>query len=342
VISGQNGQGKTNLLEAVYLLLAHRSFRATRLIEMIRFEQETSLLRGKVELAGLQSDLEVQLSPNRKRILIDGKHPRGDQGLNAGLGAVVFSPSDLHVPKGSPTQRRRLLDSAVAVGWPAYVQLYRNYSKTLQTRNRVLKEARPGLDALLDVYDQQLATMAGKVILARRRYVRVLSPLFRETFAKIMGEGHESCISYVEGSQELPETIAEAAAALGDRLRQHRSEDKARRTTSIGPHTHDLEFKIDGRNARQFASQGQTRALILSFKIAQIIDTYQRWQHYPLLLLDDVSSELDAEREAYLFDFIGEIACQTLITTTRPELITVGEKRSDFRVLNGTIQPGFL
>lgn len=341
MLAGRNGQGKTNVLEAAYMLLARRSFRATRLQELIRFQRATARLRGEVELLGLRSEVAIEISAKRKQITLDGKLLRSEKEQEGGLGAVVFSPDDLSIPKGSPSQRRRLLDGAVAVGWSGYVQLYREYQKTLATRNKVLKERTKTLDALLDVYDQQLAALAAKVIIARRRYVRVISPLFTEIFGKIMGPKHHATLRTVESEQQRVETIADTAKDLLRQLGARRNVDKIRRSTSVGPHTHDLELILDGRDARHFASQGQTRALILAFKIAQILDTYQRWQHYPLLLLDDVSSELDPERETFLFNFIKEISCQTLITTTRPELIPVEGNRRDFKVMGGKIAQQF-
>lgn len=341
VFSGSNAQGKTNLLEAAHLAVCQRPFRAARTQELLRFGAASARVRATVEVRGLRSEIQVLLDGERKKITVDGKVMRGSSAsLASGLAAVLFTPDDLQVPRGSPAERRRLLDRAVATVWEGYTTLLRDYVRVLRSRNKVLRERPARVSELLDVYDRQLAALGAKTMLARERYLRSLQPAFSAAFARIMGTGPEATLRYQPAgalagvSGELAQRVESFARAL----QESRSRDLERRSTNLGPHADDLELAIDGRLARLYASQGQTRALVLAFRIAQILDTYDKLQHYPLLLLDDVSSELDPEKNAHLFDFISEISCQVLLTTTRPELVPLREKRIDFKVLNGAVQ----
>jgi DNA replication and repair protein RecF len=344
VFAGDNAQGKTNLLEAAYLAICQRSFRLARVKELVRFESERALIVAQVDVDGLTSEVRVVLEGERKRVLLDGKALRSvSGGLARGLTAVLFTPDDLQLPKGSPAERRRLLDRAVATVWSDYPALARDYTKVLRSRNRLLREPQPGSEALLDVYDRQLAGLGAKVMLARQRFLRSLQPRYSEAFERIVGRG-EAGLAYSSAPAlaellQAPQTeLGELVRCYGAVLAANRRRDLERRSTTVGPHADDLELSIDGRSARLFASQGQTRALMLAFKIAQILDTYDKLQHYPILLLDDVSSELDAEKNSYLFKFIEEISCQVLLTTTRPDLVPLERKRFDFSVLSGRIR----
>ncbi|MCA9669935.1 MAG: DNA replication and repair protein RecF, partial [Myxococcales bacterium] len=196
VLCGDNAQGKTNLLEAVYLLGMRRSFRATRTSEMIRFGAEAATVRGRANVGALMRDVEVQLKADGRRVLVDGKGVRASSPKLEGLAAVLFTPDDLAVPRGSPSGRRQLLDTAIATVWPGYQQLGRDYQKTLATRNRLLREQPSGFAELLDVYDTQLAQLGAKIVAARRRYLAQLLPRFEDAFARIAHSGVRGTLSY--------------------------------------------------------------------------------------------------------------------------------------------------
>ena len=250
----------------------------------------------------------------------------------------------MQIPRGSPHERRRFLDRAVATVWADYPLLVRDYAKTLRSRNRILRDHPSGIHSLLDVYDQQLAGFGAKVMLTRQRYLRALAPTFGDVFREIVGDDEDVGLRYLPSPPfaEIFDAndidLPALADQLSHRLGEIRREDMARRSTSVGPHVDDVVFSIGDKGARQFASQGQVRTLVLAFRIAQIIDTRERLDHAPLLLLDDVSSELDAEKNNYLFDFVERLSCQVLVTTTRPELVPSYKKRMNFEVLGGLIQ----
>ncbi len=340
ILSGPNAQGKTNFLEAVYLSACLSSFRAQRTKEMVRFGAEEARVRAEVEIDGVRRELEVQLHGKGRRARVDGKGVRSTSSYVAGLNVVLFSPDDLQIPRGSPGARRRLLDRAIANLWPAYLALSRDYGKTLQSRNRLLKERPSRLKELLEVYDQQLAELGAKVMAGRSRYLTAIGARFSEVFAEIVRSGVQGTLDYVAPQQLLMggDSLAALSTALLEQLRAHHSEDLGRQSTSVGPHHHDLDFRLDGRSTRSYGSQGQVRALLLAFKITQILDSYERVGRYPALLLDDVSSELDAQRTSYLFEFLTEINCQAFLTTTQAQLVLLEKERVDFRVVNGEIK----
>ena len=341
VLAGDNAQGKTNFLEAVHLVATLRPFRANRNAEVITFGRERAVVRAQVHVQPLvlTRRLEVDVGPAGKKVRSDGKAPASSASYLEGLSVVLFTPDDLQVPRGSPGPRRKLLDRSVANVWPAYVALSRDYQKVLTSRNRVLKQAPAGLRDLLEVYDQQLSELGARIAAGRVRYLRSMAEVLSETFASIARSG-VTCEVVYKTSDAVTEAgvgIADLTPVLRRQLRQNLAEDMARKSTRVGPHTDDLEFLLDGRSTHSFGSQGQVRTVVLALRIAQIKDTYLKLGFHPVLLLDDVSSELDRDRNAYLFDFISKISCQTFITTTRPDLIHLEEDRMDFQVVNGSI-----
>lgn len=361
LIAGENGQGKTNLLEAVYLLVCQRSFRATRLAELVRFGSERGVVRGVLEQGGVEHQVQVGIDARGRHTELDGKAVRSLTHWPSALTAVLFTTDDLAAPRGSPADRRRLLDQAVAAVWSAYAELLRRYTRALRSRNRLLREQPPGLDALLEALEPPLAALGAKIVIARQRLLAQLLPRVHASFARIVGSppAHQVELVYVDSSREHPsldELSAESAAGprelrppdpaesepLAERFvavwRRDRGRDRARGVTSRGPHADDLDLRLDGRPLRQHASQGQLRAFVLAFKVAQILDLHARSGEYPLLLLDDVSSELDAARNRFLHEFLAEIRCQLLLTTARPELVPGFAEGARFEVVAGMVR----
>ena len=375
VISGDNGQGKTNLLEAAYLLATLRSFRTTRTEELLRLGAEgAALLRARVERQGTERLLSVELSrvtastaaaragTTLKVARVDGKPARAVDYFG-GVNAVLFAPDDLRLPKGPPSGRRRLLDRAVWNAAPTFLSEAQTYDRLLRSRNALLRAGLRGggsavVDpALLAVYDEQLAT-AGAAMLARRRwYLDLLAPYFEEAFARVSQTGLRAALRYHLSGSLLRAAAATAnatASASGDatapsqaalheallaQLHRDHGRDQARGFTHSGPHADDLDFQLADQDAATYASQGQLRALVLAFKIAEIRLLLERLHDTPVLLLDDVSSELDAARNHNLFTFLQEVPCQAFITTTSPDYIQLarGDERRDYRVQGGLV-----
>jgi DNA replication and repair protein RecF len=330
VLWGDNGQGKTNLLEAIYLLGTLRSFRAGRTEELIRFGAAEARTRARVEKLGTQRLLEVGLTPGHKTARVDGKGARASDYFG-GFNVVLFAPEDLRLPKGGKADRRRFLDRAVWNAHPAYLGEAQRYERVLRSRNVLLRQ---GADPqLLEVYDEQLAAAAVPIATRRRQLVDELGPRVQTAFERVTQAGLSLAIGY-----ESTLDARDIAGSLTERLKIERAKDFARGATSSGPHTDDLALVLDGRPARLYASQGQLRAIVLALKIAEIEYLTDKLKDPPVLLLDDVSSELDPKRNAQLFDFLKSIPCQAFITTTHPSHVLVSEERVDFRVLAGTVQ----
>ena len=329
VLSGDNGQGKTNVLEAIYLLGTLRSFRAGKTEEMVRFGAESALVRARVEKLETTRMLEVTLAPGHKHARVDGKGARASDYFG-GFNVVLFAPEDLRLPKGAPAGRRRFVDRAVWNAHPAYLGEVQTYEKVLRSRNAVLRDG--GDTSMLEVYDEQLAKAAVAIVTRRRALVEELGPRVRAAFERVTQTGLALGIGY-----ETELDISNIEDSLRTRLVQERRRDLARGSTSSGPHVDDLELVLDGKSAKLYASQGQLRAIVLALKIAEIEFLREKLGDSPVLLLDDVSSELDPKRNAQLFDFLKSVPCQAFITTTHRGHVLLSEERLDFHVVGGTV-----
>jgi DNA replication and repair protein RecF len=329
VLSGDNGQGKTNILEAIYLLGTLRSFRAGKTEEMVRFGADQALVRARVEKLATQRMLEVTLSPGHKNARVDGKGSRATDYFG-GFNVVLFAPEDLRLPKGPPSGRRRFIDRAVWNAHPAYLGEVQTYEKVLRSRNAVLRDG--GDISMLEVYDEQLAKAAVAIITRRRTLVDELSPRVRAAFERVTQTGLALGIAY-----ETDLDISNIEDSMRTKLVADRRRDLARGSTSSGPHVDDLELVLDGKSAKLYASQGQLRAIVLALKIAEIEFLREKLGDSPVLLLDDVSSELDPKRNAQLFDFLKSVPCQAFITTTHRGHVLLSEERLDFHVVAGSV-----
>ena len=329
VLSGDNGQGKTNVLEAIYLLGTLRSFRAGKTEEMVRFGAAQALVRARVEKLGTQRMLEVALAPGHKHGRVDGKGARASDYFG-GFNVVLFAPEDLRLPKGPPAGRRRFLDRAVWNAHPAYLAEVQTYEKVLRSRNAVLRDGGPA--EMLEVYDEQLARAAVAIVTRRRTLAEELGPRVRAAFERVTQTGLLLGIAY-----ETALEITNIEHSLREKLIKDRRKDLARGATSSGPHVDDLTLVLDGKPARLYASQGQLRAIVLALKIAEIEFLREKLGDSPVLLLDDVSSELDPTRNAQLFDFLKSVPCQAFITTTHRSHVLLAEERLDFQVVGGGV-----
>ena len=367
VLFGDNGQGKTNLLEAIYLLATLRSFRTTRIEELVSFGGEQAELKARVEHRQINRLLGLQLAvrPTKKQVFVDGKTARVSEYFG-GVNVVLFAPEDLRLPKGPPVGRRRFLDRAVWNTCPAYLDEVRTYEKVLRSRNALLRSSlrlsKPGRfeplpssesegqpeptdeNDLLAIYDQQLASSGAKLMFRRRMYLAELAPQVAATFERVSRSGLPVQLRYEPGVSSSRQAAALDAAdvhalvdVLSEQLQRDRKRDLLRGFTHSGPHADDLAMDLDGRAADIHASQGQIRALVLALKIAEIQHLYRILGDPPVLLLDDVSSELDAQRNGFLFDFLRAMPCQVFITTTSPAYVQLASDRQDFHIHGGQL-----
>lgn len=362
VIFGDNGQGKTNLIESIFLLATQRSFRRSKLDELVRFGCEKAEVIARICHGEVERRLAVQIltRPSRKIALCDGKSARSSDYFQ-GVHVVLFAPEDLLLPKCSPEERRRFLDRAIWNTCPSYLDEVRTYEQVLKSRNAVLKSMlaasgmrrRPSFgsdgelatvehsedsESLLSVYSEQLAVAGARIIARRRHYLQTIAPQVEATFDRISRSGLRASLEYrpkVIGRDIEMASPSELQSILYEQLERDRKRDRIRGFTHSGPHGDDMVIGLDGRDAALHASQGQVRALVLALKITEIQHLFCLHGDPPVLLLDDVSSELDSQRNGYLFDFLRAMPSQVFITTTSPEHVKLDQDRLDVRMNHG-------
>lgn len=339
---GQNGQGKTNLLEAIYFLCTLRPLRATKLSELVRFGQPAAKVTGRFALKGAEREISVEVAQGLRQAFVDGKKAASLEDYFGGVSVVAFTPDDLEVIKGGPDRRRWFLDRAVFNRFPAYLKESREYTKALKSRNKLLKE---GADrSYLEAFDLTLARTGARLWARRRALMGELAPRASVAFAAIGRTADPARYTYSPSYLELDFAQADEAAlaeALLAVLAERLPRDSERGFTSVGPHADDLGVKLGERSARLYASQGQQRALVLGWKIAEIENLQAAHGFLPLLLLDDVSSELDPERNSYLMDYLAKSGAQVFLTTTDGSLVekAAGPDTLWFEVRAGALEP---
>ncbi|MFZ4858602.1 MAG: DNA replication/repair protein RecF [Desulfuromonadaceae bacterium] len=335
LLYGLNGQGKTNLLEAIYLLGSPRSFRTSRLPELVKHGAERAQIQGSVTSGGIESVLRLVIEPVGRKVEIDGKAVHKASELHGKLNAVVFSPDDTGMVRTGPESRRRYLDRAVYMGDIGYLHCWHSYQRILKQRNHLLKHAdKTGLD----IWTEKLAEAGAEVIERRLKFVALLDGKLQKYYATISGDSEASRLSYQPdgvGSSER-EAIQNELLEL---FKRHLRSDERYGTTTAGPHRDDLTFILDERPLKAFGSQGQQKSFVLALKMAEMDNLNDTFGEAPLLLLDDMSSELDARRNHNLMEFLTTREIQVFITTTErsPALLASAPQCAVFRVENGNL-----
>lgn len=315
VICGKNGVGKTNLLESVYLCGVGRSPRTSKEKELIRYDSDGA--RVTVTLAKKFRDKKIDLvwdERARKRIFIDGVPISRTGELLGVLAVVYFSPDELMMIKGAPEERRHFLDVGLCQRSKAYFYTLQRYQRILKQRNQQLKERDNAGDlrALLDIWDIQLAKEGAKIVTDRRAFLELLAAPAAEAHS-VMSEGAEE-LTLVYDTSLSGVTEAELTDELLTCLKRDRDKDMRLQFTSTGPHRDDMGVFINGKDARKFASQGQQRTAALSLKVGEVKLFEAETGEKPVLLLDDVLSELDEGRRRRMLSLVAGV--QTLITCT--------------------------
>lgn len=336
VFTGLNGAGKTNILEAIFLCALGRSHRTSRDGELIRMgEMEGMVLLDLVTRGGSRSIRQELTSGERKRIFLDGAPVSRSGELMGCLNVVMFSPEDLVLVKGGPAERRRFLDMEISQLKPAYYYDLQQYNQALKQRNNLLKEGMEMAGDMLELWDEQLSRLGARIEVQRAAFCRELKELAGELHAH-MSSGKEAL--RVEYEPNVPwgdeDMIREAIA---DALVGNLDRDLVRGFTSAGPHRDDLLLELNGTDVRTYGSQGQQRTTALSLKLSEIALMERLRQEKPVLLLDDVFSELDERRRELLLSAID--GCQGFITCTHlGELGAVqDEPLQVYRVGNGRL-----
>jgi DNA replication and repair protein RecF len=340
ILLGENGQGKTNLLEAIYLLTTLKPLRAARLQELVRFGEERAQVAGDFEGPGGVRRAAVQVQATGRAAFLDGKPQERLDAYFEGLAAVCFAPDDLLLVKAGPEGRRRFLDRAAFNRWPAVLGEVREFVRALRARNAALRNGPPEVEAS---FREPLVRAGARLVVRRLALVAELAPRLAAAFREISGpQAPAAVISYRPAAGVVAQgSEADVAARLATALAERLPRDRERGYTSVGPHVDDLALALDGRGARLYGSQGQQRALVLGLKIAEIENLRAALGRPPLLLLDDVSSELDPAKNRYLLAYLAALPAQVFLTTTDRRLLepAAGPETAFFRVEDGGVKP---
>ena len=338
---GNNAQGKTNILESIYVLALAKSHRTSKDRELVAWEEEYATIRGEVKRRYGSVRLEIQLTTKGKKAKINGLEQRKLSEYIGALNAVMFAPEDLAIVKGAPAQRRRFLDMEIGQVSPTYLYDLTNFNKVLAQRNQQLKDlAMQKSDPhMMEIWNTQLADLAVKLLQKRFEFLRKL-----ETWASTIHSGitdgkerlslHYVSTSPIAAGMDQREALQLMLAALEEVFER----EKMRGSTLIGPHRDDFSLRINGVDVQTFGSQGQQRTAALSLKLAEIELIKEEVGEYPILLLDDVLSELDEHRQTLLLETIQE-KVQTFVTSTGVEGLKhqVLQQANRFRVQAGNI-----
>ena len=334
LVVGDNGQGKTNLLSSIYWLSTLTPLRTQKVRELVQWGKQQTQVQSYVELQGLKHQLAVGYQSGKKQAWREGKKVNSKSYFGV-LSVVSFTPHDLLLVRGSPELRRRFLDRAIFNESTSHLGTVLRYQKALERRNAALRNQSD--DAILSAYESTLSDIAAWLMLSRARYLLHFAPTFQETLSAICG--FEGTVSYKPSLSQAPlgEGKSTLQAYLANYWAQHRDSDRQRGFTQRGPHSDDFSLLLQEKSAKSYASQGQQRAIVLALKIAQIENLSHRMKARPILLLDDISSELDQTRSQLLFSFLNNFEGQVFISSTHEQYIPIQSDAQIWRVKAGMI-----
>ncbi|ERI04877.1 DNA replication/repair protein RecF [Aneurinibacillus aneurinilyticus] len=338
---GPNAQGKTNMLESIYVLAMAKSHRTGKDKELIQWNAPFARLSCRADRQIGPIHLDIQLTSKGKKAKVNQLEQRRLSDYIGAMNVVMFAPEDLSIVKGSPNVRRRFLDMEIGQVSKSYLYHTLQYQKLVHQRNQAMKELQMGkpFGDMLDIYNVQLAQLAAKVLHKRFIFMDKLEKWGQEIHAQIT-EGKETLTLSYESTLPVTAEMSESEAeeATYRHLTSIKDREIARGTSLAGPHRDDIHFFVNGISVHQYGSQGQQRTTALSLKLAEIELIHQEVGEYPLLLLDDVLSELDANRQSHLLQNIKD-RVQTFVTTTGVEGLyhQTLQQAAIYRVKQGTI-----
>ena len=309
VIYGENAQGKTNILEGIWLFTGCKSFRGSKDAELIRFGEEFAKTQLIFEDSSRKKKSEIIFSDKKKLITLNDVPLKSSGELIGNFYAVIFAPNHLSLIKDGPAERRKFIDTALCQLKPGYAKALAGYRRALLQRNALLKDIylNSELYDMLDSWDEQLARYAAVVIEERLKYIEILSQYSKSIYAGISENKEIISVTYsLSNSLDKKSTVNDIYAIQKQLLSEARKEDVTFKTTSVGPHRDDLEILINGVSARAFGSQGQQRSCALALKLGESEIIKKITGETPVALLDDVMSELDEKRQDYVMNHIQD------------------------------------
>ncbi|MBO6069979.1 MAG: DNA replication/repair protein RecF [Succinivibrionaceae bacterium] len=332
ILFGDNAQGKTNILEAIYVSATTKSHKGSKDRDIINFDKEEAHIRTIIEKENLETRIDMHLRKNKsKGLAIDGQKVKKAADLIGLCNVVFFSPEDLGIIKNGPSERRHFVDMELCQLDSFYFYNLSNYNKIVEQRNSLLKDMvfQPNLRETLNIWDMQLVSYGSKIIERRRLFIEQLNEIIGGIHHSLSG-GKENITIQYEPDVEIEE--------FEKRLIENQERDIRSKMTTVGPHRDDFSFVIGNVDIRKFGSQGQQRTAALSLKLSEIELVKKTIKDTPILLLDDVLSELDSNRQNYLLNSIGDI--QTIITCTGLEEFVNNrfEINRVYKVTDGTVE----
>lgn len=335
IIWGENAQGKTNLIEALYLFTGSKSFRGVRDKELVRFNCEYSKLKIEFEGNGREQNAELIIK-GRREATLNGIKKKSAASLGDEIKAVIFSPVHLSMIKDGPIERRRFIDGALCQIKSGYKNLLSDYNRALAQRNNLLKDVinHPEMESMLYIWNTNLAKIGAKIVYQRLKYIEAITPFVKEIYSGISSGTEEIDIKYIGSAKEVCDT-AEIEQNILSELEENKVQDLQNKTTSAGAHRDDIDILINGNSARKFGSQGQQRSCVLALKLAEAALLEQMTGIKPIALLDDVMSELDEKRQDYILNRIKGL--QVFITCCDKEQILRLKEGKTFEISNGVI-----
>ena len=321
VISGENAQGKTNIIEALWLFCGAKSFRGAKDSSFVKFGTNGGINEISFISGGAEHTARMVFGEKRTAYLDSNMLKSGSE-LAGALKAVVFSPADIMLINGGPDKRRHFLDVSIGQLLPSYISVLRGYNRAVMQRNRIIKEYKydPTVSVMLDAFEKEIAENGEKIIKYRERFSEKINAFLPEIFSGLSSGKEEISALYVANTP---------GNMLLEKLKESRREDSLSGATSAGPHRDDTEFLINGISARNYGSQGQKRSVAISLKLASLSVIHEISGEYPVCLLDDVMSELDEGRQRYILNHVRD--WQTFITCCDPSNV---ERLSGGRVFN--------
>lgn len=336
VLIGSNGQGKTNILEGINYLITGKSYRVRNESELIFLGAKNFYLQALCQVKERLLRLEAYYEPGKKIMKLNQLPCKRLSDYVGAVNAVFFSPDDLNIIKGGPSERRRFLDHLLAQIKPGHIYLLNRYLKIIKQKNTLLKKEK-NIEVLKNqiyIWNQQLIEIGSKIILNRALLTESLNKFCRPIFKEIFSADYNLDLTYLSlGRKDFNDALRLFPEVLENQL----PKEIERKAVIAGPHRDDLQITINGRLANSFASQGQLRAIVLSLKLAEMEIILKEKDEYPILLLDDVLSELDKQRQKFLLKYIDSQK-QTIITVTGIKENVFVKEKAVYRVVDGNIR----
>lgn len=327
VISGENAQGKTNILESIWLFCGAKSFRNSKDSLFLKFGEQSGSTTMSFISGGTEHLAKMKFTDTRT-VTLDNKTLKNPSNMAGIFNAVVFSPTDLYLVSGGPDKRRRFLDLSIGQLYPNYIELIRGYSRAVMQRNKIIKDYKydPSVSIMLEVFEDEIAEKGKKIIDYRKRFLERLNEFVPAIYSGLSG-GTEKIMSLYVAKTD--------AIVLSDELKKSRKEDSILGSTSVGPHRDDIDLTLNGVSARAYGSQGQKRSVAIALKLATLNVINEISGEYPVCLLDDVLSELDEGRQNYILNRVKD--WQTFITCCDSSNVTRLSGGKVFTVKGGEV-----